>query len=266
MGVLTSVIIPAYRCAATIRQAVDSALAQETAVEVLVINDCSPDELDPVMHAYDGVDRVHYYKNDRNLGAGETRNRAAALARGAYVAYLDADDWWDESKLRKQLVLLEQPDGPVLCASGRELVTQEGKLTGRIIPVRERISYRQLLLHNSINCSSVVLRTEVAREFPMEHEDSHEDYITWLRILKKYGYAAAVNEPLLKYRAGASGKSGGKLSSARKTYRAYRYAGFGRPASAGLFCTYALNGVVKYARAYLSGVLQGGKENDSEAD
>ena len=33
----------------------------------------------------------------------------------------------------------------------------------------------------------------------MEHEEGHEDYILWLKILKKYGWAAGVNEPLLKY-------------------------------------------------------------------
>lgn len=87
----------------------------------------------------------------------------------------------------------------------------------------------------------------------MEHEDSHEDYITWLGILKKYGQASAVDEPLLKYRLSSGGKSGNKLRSARMTYTAYRYAGFGPIRAAGLFCAYAVNGVAKYARAYLGG-------------
>ena len=87
----------------------------------------------------------------------------------------------------------------------------------------------------------------------MEHEDSHEDYITWLRILKKYGRASAVNEPFLKYRLSSGGKSGSKLKSARMTYLAYRYAGFGALQAAFWFCAYAVNGVLKYGHAYLSG-------------
>lgn len=249
-GVLVSVIIPAYRCAETICRAVDSALAQEVPMEILVLNDQSPDDLDHVMQQYEAEMAVHYIKNSTNLGASGTRNRGVKMAHGAYTAFLDADDWWEEGKLKKQLALMER-EQVVLCSTGRELVTPDGKLTGRVIGVRERITYRSLLLHNCINCSSVLMRTEAAREFPMCHEDSHEDYITWLAVLKKYGCAAAVNEPLLKYRLTATGKSGSKLKSARMTYRVYRYSGFGVIPSCFLFCAYAVNGVLKYARAYL---------------
>ena len=123
------------------------------------------------------------------------------------------------------------------------------QLTGKVIGVKEQITYRDLLRHNSINCSSVLLRTEVAREFPMEHEDSHEDYITWLRIMKKYGIAIGINEPLLKYRLTNSGKSGSKLKSAVMTFRVYRYMGFSWPKSAVCFISYALHGVWKYLTA-----------------
>ncbi|MCD7765557.1 MAG: exopolysaccharide biosynthesis polyprenyl glycosylphosphotransferase [Lachnospiraceae bacterium] len=250
---LVSVIIPACGCADTIGCAIDSALAQEVPLEILVINDNSPDDLDAVMERYQTESCIQYCKNESSMGAAATRNRGVQMARGNYVAFLDADDWWANDKLKKQLAFLTTgKSAPVLCSTARELVTYEGELTGHVIPVHETISYRRLLLHNCINCSSVLLRTDVAREFPMEHEDSHEDYITWLRVLKKYGQAVAVNEPLLKYRLTDSGKSGGKLHSARMTYRAYRYAGFGRAASAGLFCAYAVNGVLKYSAAFLS--------------
>lgn len=104
----------------------------------------------------------------------------------------------------------------------------DGSSTGRTIPVKEKITYRELLKHNSINCSSVILRRDVAREFPMEHDDSHEDYITWLKILRKYGCAAGINKPYLKYRLSEGGKSRNKLKSAAMTYNVYRYAGYGR--------------------------------------
>lgn len=260
---LVSVIIPACGCAGTIQKAIDSALVQEVPLEILVFNDCSPDNLDSVVKQYQSVRRVRYYKNAQSLGAAGSRNRGVQMAKGRYVAFLDADDWWEPDKLKKQLALLgedgagqssalSQATAPVLCATARELITPGGALTGHVIPVRDKITYRRLLLHNCINCSSVVLRTDVAREFPMEHEDSHEDYIAWLRILKKYGCAVAVNEPLLKYRLTASGKSGSKLRSARMTYRAYRYAGFGVLPSVCLFCAYAVNGVLKYSGAFLS--------------
>ena len=126
---------------------------------------------------------------------------------------------------------------------------EDGKMTGRVIPVKERLTYRDLLWHNQINCSSVVMLTKVARRFPMTHEDSHEDYITWMQILSEYDEVCAVNEPLLRYRVSNKGKSGSKLRSAVMTYKAYRYMGFGPLKSAALFVSYAVNGVIKYTRA-----------------
>ena len=249
-GLLVSVIIPAYRCSSTISQAVQSALAQEVPLEILIIDDQSPENLKDVLAPYLSLEQVHYYRNKRNLGAAGSRNEGVRLAKGEYVAFLDADDWWEAGKLKKQLAFMKQT-GAVLCSTGRELVTPDGKLTGRMIRVKPEISYRDMLFHNSINCSSVVLKTEVAREFPMEYEDSHEDYIMWLRILKKYKKAAAVDEPLLKYRLSAGGKSGNKLHSAAMTWKVYRYLGFGIIKSTLCFAAYAVNGVRKYAMAYL---------------
>lgn len=243
---LVSVVIPAYRCADTISQAVDSALSQQTNVEVIVVNDCSPDDLDTVMARYRENPKVVYVKNRENLGTAGSRNRAVAMARGEYVAFLDGDDYWAAGKLPKQLAALSR-SGAVLCCTARELLTPEGRPTGRVIPVKEEITYRALLKHNSINCSSVLLRTEVAREFPMHHADSHEDYIMWLEVLRKYKTACGINEPLLKYRLSSTGKSGSKLQSAKMTFRVYRHLGFSLPVSVGLFCSYAFHGVMKYA-------------------
>lgn len=238
-----SVIIPAYNCAKYIPQAIDSALAQEVPLEVIVIDDGSSDGLEAVLAAYG--EAVRYSKNERNIGAAQSRNRGVSLARGEYIAFLDADDYWAPGKLAKQLAAMART-GSVLCSTARELMDADGNLTGQIIPVTETVTYRQLLKHNCINCSSVVIRRSVALEFPMHHEDSHEDYIMWLEVLQKYGTACAVNEPLLKYRLSDTGKSGSKLHSAKMTYMVYRYMGFGTAKSILCFCSYAFHGVKKY--------------------
>lgn len=243
--VKVSVIIPAYNCADFISKAIDSALLQNVPLEIIVLNDCSKDHLDDVMWKYQGNDRVKYIKNQQNLGAAKTRNKGVNLARGEYVAFLDGDDYWEVHKLDKQLKLMEETQ-TVLCSTARELMTPEGECTGRVIPVKKTITYKELLKHNSINCSSVLVKTEVAKEFHMCHEDSHEDYIMWLQILKKYGKACAVNEPLLKYRLSNQGKSGSKLQSAGMTFKVYRYMGFGMIRSVLCFCSYAFHGVKKY--------------------
>lgn len=242
---LVSVVIPAYRCAETLPLSVNSALAQEIPLEVLVIDDCPDAPVAQVMEQYRDDPRVIYLCNPKNLGAAETRNRGIRMAKAPFVAFLDADDIWRPEKLKKQLEALERT-GYVLCCTARELMTVQGVFTGKVIPVKETISYKDLLKHNSINCSSVLIRTEVIREFPMSNAESHEDYITWLRVLRAHGNACGINEPLLQYRLSNTGKSGSKLKSAKMTFMVYRRMGFGIGKSILCFCSYAFHGVSKY--------------------
>lgn len=243
--VLVSVIIPAYNCASSIAQSIDSALAQKVPMEIIVINDCSTDSTEEEILKYASNPMVRYIKNEKNLGASGSRNLGVQMAQGKYIAFLDADDWWEPEKLKKQLRLMKETKS-VLCSTARLLVNPDGTSMDKIIPVPEEITYHTLLKHNCINCSSVLLFRKVALEFPMEHEDSHEDYIMWLRILKKYKKACGINEPLLNYRLSATGKSGSKLKSAKMTFKAYRYMGFGLLKSCICFCSYAIHGVLKY--------------------
>lgn len=244
-NILISVIIPAYNCEKYICQAIDSALAQQLPLEIIVINDCSTDATEEIIKTYVSNGTVRYIRNERNLGAAGSRNLGVQLAQGKYIAFLDADDWWEPEKLKKQLRLMKEKKA-VLCSTARLLVNPDGSSLNKIISVPEEITYRTLLKHNCINCSSVLLFKKVALEFPMEHEDSHEDYIMWLRILKKYKKACAIDEPLLNYRLSSTGKSGSKLKSAKMTFKSYRYMGFGLVKSILCFCSYAIHGVLKY--------------------
>lgn len=242
---LVSVIMPAYNAEKFIDTAIHSVLIQDVPLELIIIDDCSTDNTKKVQVNYQTYSNVIYVKNESNLGAAASRNKGVALARGKYIAFLDADDYWLPHKLSRQLDALLAKQR-VLCCTARELMTPAGNLTGKVIPVPENITYSMMLKHNLINCSSVVMLRDIALEFPMEHEDSHEDYIMWLRILQKYKKACAVNEPLLKYRLSNSGKSGSKLHSAKMTYKVYRYMGFGLFKSCVCFVSYAIHGVLKY--------------------
>lgn len=243
--VLVSVVIPVHNCAHLVCQAIDSALIQDVPMEILVLDDGSTDNLDEVMLRYRDEPRVRYLKNEHQMGVARTRNRAVEMAKGNYIAYLDADDYWMPGKLHKQLCLMATT-GAVLCSTARELILTDGTPTGHVIPVKPLITYSRQLLHNQINCSSVLIKTEVAKEFPMHHDDSHEDYLMWLEVLEKYQFACAVNQPLLKYRISTTGKSGVKIKSAKMTFKVYRYMGFGFFKSCMCFCSYMFHGLLKW--------------------
>ncbi len=245
MEITVSVIIPAYNCQSTLKKAIDSVLMQKVPLELIVVDDCSKEDLVPVMKEYQKDDRVIYIKNEQNMGVAASRNRGISLAKGEYIAFLDSDDWWSEGKLAAQLERM-QKDQTVLCSTGRQLRTFQGEDMGRYIPVKEIVTYKDMLRHNSIACSSVLVKKTVIQEFPMEHDECHEDYITWLLILQRYGKASGINKPYLQYRMSKDSKSGNKLKSAKMTFQVYRHMGYGMLKSCIYFCSYAIQGIKKY--------------------
>lgn len=188
---MISVVIPSYNGAETLFQAIDSVLCQttKTPLEILVIDDHSTDDTLEKMGRYGENDRVRYIRNETNKGASASRNHGVQLAKGDYIAFLDADDYWDPEKLEKQEKALAKT-GDVLCCTGRELIYDQEPEKQKIFSVPERITYKMLLRGNVIGCSSVLAKRSVLLEFPMEKDECHEDYLDWLRILKNTGQPA----------------------------------------------------------------------------
>jgi len=92
-----SVIIPVYNGAATLARALDSVLAQSCpAYEIIVVDDGSTDRTSIVVSAY--ADQVHYIYQP-NAGVSAARNFGAGIARGDWLAFLDADDWFYPDRL-----------------------------------------------------------------------------------------------------------------------------------------------------------------------
>ncbi len=244
---IISIIMPAYQAGRYIAQAIKSVQAQNCKEpwELLIIDDASTDNTAEIVRKYTSDPRIRYLRQPGNQGVAAARNRGLMEAQGAYAAFLDADDWWDADKLRLQMACIKRTR-TVLCYTGRELMRPDGTSSGRCIPVPERTTYEELLRTNVIPCASVVIRIEAAREFGFVHDEYHEDYILWLKVLRKYKTAAGVNVPALKSRLSARGKSRNKLKSARMQYGSYRYLGYGPLQAFYYMIFYTLNGLRKY--------------------
>lgn len=240
-----SVIMPVYNGANFIEQAIESVLRQSVDLELIVINDCSTDNTLDILKKYEGYPNIAVVTNEKNLGVADSRNKGVKLAKGQYVAFLDADDYWMDDKLNKQFALMEEKKA-VLSSTGRELMDEDGTLTGKIIGIKEEVSYNDLLKGNVLNTSGVMVLTEIAKKYPMVQDHLHEDYIMWLSILQEYGIAYGINEPLLKYRVMKGTKSANKLKSAKMTFGVYRYIGLSFMKACYYFCFYAIKGVCKY--------------------
>jgi glycosyltransferase involved in cell wall biosynthesis len=123
-----SVIIPAYNSAKYLPEAIASILEQTyTDYEIIVINDGSTDNTSEVVTPY--LDKIRYFEQS-NQGVSATRNRGIYLAKGEFIAFLDADDIFLPQKLAQQVeIFLTQPEIGIV-NSGFSIITEAGeKLT-----------------------------------------------------------------------------------------------------------------------------------------
>jgi glycosyltransferase involved in cell wall biosynthesis len=118
-----SVVLPVYNHAGLLEQAVDSVLGQTlTDLELIVVDDASTDDSAAIAQCRASTDsRVVVVRNERNSRSGptpwESRNDGLAVARGRYIAYLDADNTWRPEYLTRMVGVLEQRPGAVLAVA-----------------------------------------------------------------------------------------------------------------------------------------------------
>ena len=254
---MISIIMPAYQAEKTIADSIRSVLAQSFQDwELIVIDDCSADntcrlveELKKSLPMERG-EKIRLIKKRKNTGVSESRNLGAEMARGDWIAFLDSDDLWATDKLEKQMQLLDKhPDAGILF-TGSAFIRENGERSSYVLQVPEEITYRRLLRQNLISCSSVVMRRELFLRHRMQHDELHEDFLLWLKLLREGVKAYGVNEPLLIYRLSPASKSGNKLHAARMTWRVYRHMGLGLGTSLSCLVSYTLRNTLKYRRIY----------------
>ena len=105
-----TVVIPVYNSAPTLERAVTSVLGQTLgSLELIIVNDGSRDRSLELARGFAAADpRVRVIDLPENRGKAHAMNRAIAQAAGAWIAMLDADDWYEPERLEKLVTAAEQ--------------------------------------------------------------------------------------------------------------------------------------------------------------
>ena len=192
-GTQISVVIPAYCAARYIAQAVDSVMAQTYGpVEIVVVNDASPDsdELEQVLSRFG--ERVRYLRHAANGGPGAARNTGIMAATGDYLAFLDADDYWEPTFLAEQMAYVQRhPQVALVYCDASWFLEDSGQVIGTlmsVMPSHGEATFESLIRQDcTIGTSAVVVRRQAVLDaglFDPAIGNYSEDFDLYLRLTK----------------------------------------------------------------------------------
>ena len=200
-----SVIIPLYNKAPYIKKALNSVLVQSFRdFELIVVDDGSTDDsYITAKEILDGVKGDYRLIHQNNAGVSTARNNGVAAARGEYLCFLDADDWWAPNYLeRMDWLIKEYPEAGIYgtnyfyVKNGRQSICVSTAETGYINYCKVYAEKLEMPLWTGATCIPRSIFLEMGGFEP--HLKLGEDFCLWIKVALKYK-VAFLNEALSFY-------------------------------------------------------------------
>ncbi|TAW14809.1 glycosyltransferase family 2 protein [Rhizobium ruizarguesonis] len=197
-----TIIIPTFNRSALIGEAIDSVLQQTFGdFELIVVDDGSTDNTRDIVTGF--TDSRLVFVQQENAGRSAARNRAIAMARGKYIAFLDSDDAYLRDKLERQVRFMEENPRIGMIYTSAKCIDAEGNILKNhtyVASVSGHI-YRQIAFFRpvTITLPTVMLRREVLDTIGGfdEKMERFEDTDLWRRISKRYEVGAITHPTCL---------------------------------------------------------------------
>jgi len=195
---IVTVLMPVYNGERFLDQAIRSILNQTfTDFEFLIIDDGSTDASVKIVESYDDR-RIRFIQNDKNYGISATLNKGIEMARGNFIARMDADDLSYPERLEKQFAYMSEHSDCALLSTWARIVSESGEpiWTNRW---KSRHYYYNLVFRCIIYHSSVMYRRDAVIAVDKYTLEYSEDYELWNRMARHFKIAN-LEETLLDYR------------------------------------------------------------------
>ncbi len=218
---LISVIMPCYNMERFVERSIASLQAQTYPHwELLVVDDGSTDASREILSRLAAEDcRIKPVFLEKNGGIANARNTGLKASTGSFVAFLDSDDLWEPHKLETQLRFMKDCDAAVTYSAYYRVREDNTIIDTKQVPAQ--LSYRDLLKKNEMGCLSVMVDRSKTGDFIMP-KIKHEDYATWLSILRTTGETArGIQDPLARYTIRDGSVSRNKWKSMTWVYNIY---------------------------------------------
>ena len=217
-----SIIVPMYNAEKFIGTTIESVLAQTYQNwEMLIMNDVSTDNSLAIVSMYAKKDeRIKIVNTEKNVGVVKGRNFLIDLASGKYIAFLDADDYWHNEKLEKQIQFMKEKNASISCTEYTRVKENEEKINDVII--KEEISYNDMLKNNYLGCLTVIYDAKKIGKRYFKELEKNEDYVLWLEFVYDVNTIYGLKENLAYYRVLDNSRSSNKVKTAKVRWEIYR--------------------------------------------
>ena len=199
---IISVIMSVYNGEKFLRLAINSILNQTYGnLEFIIIDDASTDQTHRILESFNDS-RLVILRNSHNLGLTKSLNKGLQIAKGLFVARLDADDIAHPTRIEKQLNFLYQHPDTIVVGTNMELIDNQGRRLGSSeYPEDHAEIIKVLNNHSPFSHPSVMFKKSAVLEVGGYRSvfKAGQDYDLWLRLRDK-GRFANIQENLLKYR------------------------------------------------------------------
>ena len=225
---LVSIIMPYYKKELYVSESVQSILNQSyTNFELILVNDDTENK--NFINKISNFDqRIRLIHNDKNLGAGLSRNKAIVFSKGEYIAFCDSDDLWKKNKLELQLNFMKKFNLNFSFTS-YDIIDENNKL----IKTRKApnfVDFKKLRNSCDIGLSTIIAKKNIFRgnKYQFSNLKTKEDYVLWLKFAQDGIEMKGFDQNLSSWRKTKNSLSSSIFQKLIDGYRVYReHLGYG---------------------------------------
>ena len=142
-------------------------------------------------------DRIKVLVNNENLGAGFSRNKGIQFSKGKYIAFLDADDFWEEDKLEKQISSMSK-NNYLITHTSYNILGKNNKF--KSTRLSRDLNFKNLLKSCDVGLSTVIIDKTLFEQNKFSNLKTKEDYTLWLSLTRSGHKFYAIQDVLSSWR------------------------------------------------------------------
>jgi len=218
---LVSVIIPYFKKKKYIADTINSILQQTYKnFEIIIIyDDPEKNDLEYIKKLITLDNRIELIVNHKNFGAGISRNIGISKANGFFLAFIDADDLWEKTKLEEQIKFMEN-EKINFCHTTYKIINERNEFIA-LRKARNFFNIKELIKSCDIGLSTVLLKKEILGSNRFPDLKTKEDFVLWLKLISKNVKIYALDKELTLWRKTSNSLSSSLFQKIIDGFRVY---------------------------------------------